>query len=283
MDKLDARRLIATLIRACSKLDQSISENICFAKTLLKVNSCKPLLIAKSLLKVNKMEQYLTDFNSRLRKNWPGSLVKVDGINEPHAKEYLNKLAKIGKIERVSWGWYWVPARTRSAQDFLRRDRNFKVLANQTAASYWNHDFVHRDVYVVKVNDRSYAKALEIFASGKGWRIQSIYTDEQLKYVSINGLHIENMEQAIVNCLKSYAFVDAFAAMNVNRDRIKIGEVERRYYWERLPHSDVRIRSILAYAWARIAGGTPRRIADDYVRRNIDDAVDKVVGVGQAD
>jgi len=226
------------------------------------------------------MEQYLIDFNKRLRAKWAGSLVKVNGIIEPHAKEYLNKMAKTGEIDRASWGWYWIPSRVRDAKEFLRKDKNFKVLAVQTAASYWNHDFVHRDAYVVKVKDASYAKALESFAKKRGWQIHAIYSDEEPKYVSMNGLNIENMERAIVDCIKSYAFEDAFAAMSVNRRRIQIEELERRYYWERLPRSNVRIRSIIAYAWAKINGDSTREIADGFVGRSVDDALDKVIGIG---
>jgi hypothetical protein len=226
------------------------------------------------------MEHYLLDLRRQLKADWAGSLVKVASIKGPYAKEYLNKLSKMGEIERVSWGWYWVPSKLRGAQEFLRKDKNFKVLADQTAASFWNHDFVHRETLIVKVNEKSYAKALEKFAEKRGWSIHAIYTDEQPNYVSFNGLRIETMEQSIINCLKSYAFEDAFAAIRVNRHKIKIDEIGRRHYWELLPHSKVRIGPILAYSWARMSGGHARRIGDDFVRRTVDDALAKVISVG---
>ncbi|MEX2704840.1 MAG: hypothetical protein Q6352_006225 [Candidatus Freyrarchaeum guaymaensis] len=43
-------------------------------------------------------------------------------------------------------GWYYIPEK-RDVWDFLARDKHFKVLIKQTAASIWNHDFVHRNVY----------------------------------------------------------------------------------------------------------------------------------------
>ena len=226
------------------------------------------------------MEQYLVDFRTRLQTKWGGSLVKVGSLGEPHAKEYLNKMAKKGEIERASWGWYWIPSRSRSPKEFLRRDRNFKVLASQTAASYWNHDFVHRDALIVKVKDASFAKALEIFAMKRGWQIHAIYTEEKTNYVTMDGLNIERMEQAIIDCIKSYAFEDAFATISVNRHRISIDDLERRHYWDRLPRSKVRIRSIIAYGWARINGENARNIDDGFVKRSVDDALDKVIGIG---
>ena len=226
------------------------------------------------------MERYLVELRRQLKAEWGGSLVKVASIRIPYAKEYLGKLSKKGEIERVYWGWYWVPSKLSDAQEFLRRDKNFKVLANQTAASFWNHDFVHRDTLIVKVNEKSYGKALENFAKKRGWSIQAIYTDKKLSYVSLTGLRIETMEQSIINCLKSYAFEDAFAAIRVNRHKIKINEIGRRHYWELLPHTKVRIGSILAYSWARMSGGHARRIGDDFVRRTVDDALTRVISVG---
>ena len=226
------------------------------------------------------MEKYLVELRRQLKADWAGSLVKVSNIKVPYAKEYLNKLSKKGKIERISWGWYWVPSKLKDVQEFLRKDKNFKVLANQTAASYWNHDFVHREILIVKVNEKTYAKALEKFAKKREWSVHAIYTHKQPSYVSFNGLRIETMEQSIISCLKSYAFEDAFATIHVNRHKIKIDEIGRRHYWELLPHTKVRIGSILAYSWARMSGGHARRIGDDFVRRTVDDALAKVISVG---
>ena len=114
------------------------------------------------------MPEYLTQFSKKL-KLYEGSLVSVKSVKgiEPNAKEYLNKLSKEGSIERVKWGWYWVTAEVKDVWDFLEKDQNFKVVSAQTAASFWNNDFVHRDVYVLKVNDKSYGKALKEFGKKK--------------------------------------------------------------------------------------------------------------------
>jgi len=49
------------------------------------------------------MVNYLERFNKRLRRRYAGCLVKVEDVEkvEPNAKEYLNKLAKAGLIEKV--------------------------------------------------------------------------------------------------------------------------------------------------------------------------------------
>src|SRR5665647_261167 len=122
------------------------------------------------------MPEYLTQFSKKL-KPYKGSLVRVKSVigTEPNAKEYLNKLSKEGSIERVKWGWYWVPTEVKDVWDFLEKDQNFKVVSAQTAASFWNNDFVHRDVYVLKVKDKSYGKALKEFGKKKGWNFEVEY------------------------------------------------------------------------------------------------------------
>jgi hypothetical protein len=102
-------------------------------------------------------------------------------------------------IEKVTWGWYWIPDEVKDIWEFLRKDKNFEVISSQTAASFWNHDFIHRNIYIVKVNNKSYGKALEAFARSKGW----------------------NVEETIINCMQNLAFVDAFAVLYANRERIK--------------------------------------------------------------
>ena len=76
------------------------------------------------------MVEYLQRFYERLRKEYAGSLVKVENIKpmEPNAKEYLNKLAKAGLIEKVRWGWYWVPDKIRDPLDFFEKDKGFKMV-----------------------------------------------------------------------------------------------------------------------------------------------------------
>ena len=152
------------------------------------------IYFAKHILKVNKMVDYLTKFNQRLRKKWKGSLVKVENIKqmEPNAKKYLNNLAKANLIEKITWGWYWIPSNTKDFFDFLRQDKNFKIISAQTAASFWNYDFIHRDAYSIKVRNKSYGNAVEEFSRINGWNIKVEYIKPQtiIKYTKINGLLI---------------------------------------------------------------------------------------------
>jgi len=75
------------------------------------------------------MKKYLQKFYKQLKGKYAGSLVKVEEIRkiEPNAKEYLNKLSKEGLVERVRWGWYWIPDEIKDAWDFFEKDKNFKV------------------------------------------------------------------------------------------------------------------------------------------------------------
>jgi len=70
------------------------------------------------------MVNYLADFLRKLRP-YQGGLIRVKAIKsiEPKAKEYLNKLSKQGLIERVVWGWYWVPTELIDIWDFLEKDQ----------------------------------------------------------------------------------------------------------------------------------------------------------------
>jgi hypothetical protein len=226
------------------------------------------------------MRQYLKEFGRDIETKWKGSLVKVARIGKPHAKEYLNQLAKDGVIEKVTWGWYWIPSNVKNTRDFLRKDKNFKVISDQTAASFWNGDFIHRDIYIVKVRDRSYARALEKFGAKKGWQIHAEYTNETIDYKKINGLFVESLEQTVMDCLRNHAFEDAFATLYFNKDSIDVEKMEQKYYWDRLPHSKIRLRQILEYYWARVIGRHYRDIEDGYIKRNVDDALEKVIAFG---
>ena len=71
---------------------------------------------------------YLDTFYNQVKKKWQGSLVKVETVREiePNAKEYLNNLSKVGRIERISWGWYWIPTPIDDFFDFLMHSIFFK-------------------------------------------------------------------------------------------------------------------------------------------------------------
>lgn len=232
------------------------------------------------------MQAYLEQFYKGLAE-WKGSLVKVSYLEQPNAKEYLNQLAKAGAIEKVSWGWYWVPAKVKDFWDFLRRDRNFKVVAGQTAASFWNNDFIHRDMYLVKVKDSSYGKALEAFAETKGWKVVIEPFGEE-KYTEIDGIYVETLEDCIIECMQHWAFADAFAVLYENQSKGVFPKLAERSYWKRVSKTDIRVRQALSYGCYRLNELQGHKIypvrrtnlEDAYVSREIDEAVEKVVELG---
>jgi hypothetical protein len=236
------------------------------------------------------MPEYLQKFGQRLRP-FRGSLVRVSSIKEiePKAKEYLNKASKEGIIERIKWGWYWVPTEIKSVWDFLAKDKNFKVVSAQTAASFWNNDFVHRDIYVLKVKDRSYGEALKAFAKKKGWNIEVQYSKDpsKMKYRKVGSLLVEEIEENIIECLQNWAFADAFATLYENKEKINLKRLYKESYWKRISKTNVRAKQALEYGFHQLeeeAGVEfPHREAkleDDFVRRGIDEAIEKVAELG---
>jgi len=236
------------------------------------------------------MPKYLQEFGKRLRP-FKGSLVRVSSVKEiePKAKEYLNKASKEGVIERIKWGWYWVPAKVESVWDFLAKDKNFKVVSAQTAASFWNNDFVHRDIYVLKVNDRSYGKALKAFAKKKGWNIEFEFSKDpsKIKYRKVGNLLVENVEENVIACLQNWAFADAFATLYGNRNKIDLKRLYKESYWKRISKTNVRAKQALEYGFHQLEEMSgvefPHRetkLEDDFVRREIDEAIEKVVELG---
>src|SRR4030066_439667 len=236
------------------------------------------------------MPEYLAKFNEKL-KPFKGSLVRVNSVRgiEPNAKEYLNKLAKEGSIERVKWGWYWVPAKVEDFWDFLEKDKNFKVISAQTAASFWNNDFIHRNVYVLKVKDKSYGQALKEFSKKKGWNVEVEYSKDasKIKYRKVGSLRVEDIEENVIECVQNWAFADAFATLFENRHKINLDRLYKESYWRRVSKTNVRVKQALEYGFHRLSelGGVefPHRetkLEDDFVKRGIDEAVEKVVEFG---
>jgi hypothetical protein len=236
------------------------------------------------------MPHYLKEFHEKLRE-WEGSLVRVKTIKEvePNAKEYLNKLSKEGLIERVKWGWYWVPTEIKDIWGFLEKDKNFKVVSAQTAASFWNNDFVHRDVHVLKVKDKAYGKALKEFGKKRGWVVEVEVSKDpsKINYRKIGNLFVEEMEDNVIECLQNWAFTDAFATVYENRDRINLKRLYKQSYWKRISKTDVRVKQALEYGFhqmselseVKIPHKEPR-FRDDFVKREINEAVEKVVELG---
>jgi predicted transcriptional regulator of viral defense system len=236
------------------------------------------------------MPEYLTEFNKKL-KPFKGSLVRVSSVKgiEPNAKEYLYKLAKEGLIERVKWGWYWIPAEVKDVWGFLEKDKNFKIVSAQTAASFWNNDFIHRNIYVLKVKDKSYGKALKEFAKKKGWKVEVKYSKDatKIKYRKVGKLIVEDIEENVIECLQRWAFADAFATLYENKDKINLDRLYKESYWKRISKTSVRARQALEYGFHQLGElgeiTFPHRetkIEDDFVKREIDEAVEKVVELG---
>ena len=236
------------------------------------------------------MPEYLTQFSKKLFP-YEGSLVRAKSVKgiEPNAKEYLNKLSKEGSIERVKWGWYWVPTEVKDVWDFLEKDQNFKVVSAQTAASFWNNDFVHRDVYLLKVKDKSYGKALKEFGKKKGWNFEVEYSKDasKIKYRKIGNLLVEDIEENVIECIQKWAFADAFATLYENRDKINLDRLYKESYWKRISKTNVRAKQALEYGFHQLGelGGVefPHRetkLEDSFVRREIDEAIERVVELG---
>ena len=236
------------------------------------------------------MPEYLTEFNGKLRP-FKGSLVRVKSVEsiEPNAKEYLNKLSKESLIEWVKWGWYCVPAKIKDVWDFLEKDKNFKIVSAQTAASFWNNDFVHRDFYVLKVKEKSYGKALKEFARKRGWSIVVEYLKDptKIKYRKVGNLFVEDIEENVIECLQNWAFADAFATLYENRDKINLNRLYKESYWKRISKTNVRAKQALEYGFHQLGelGGVEfphreTRLEDDFVKREIDEAIEKVAELG---
>jgi len=237
------------------------------------------------------MPEYLQRFHEELADQWKGSLVRVNAVKkiEGNAKEYLNKLAKEGYIERVKWGWYWVPDEVKDVWDFLQKDRNFKVLAAQSAASFWNNDFIHRDAIALKVSDISFAKALKEFSSKRGWNFILEYVHQsKIRYKKFGNLFVEEIEDSIMDCMQNWAFIDAFATLYSNKERIRLNQLLKKAYWKRISKTDVRIRQALEYGCNMINKSLGKGIfsvrepmlEDLYVKREIDEAIERVVELG---
>jgi hypothetical protein len=217
----------------------------------------------------------LEQFYSKLEREWAGSLVKVQSLRHAYAKEYLHQLVRDGRVERVAWGWYWIPAPLNDAWDFLARDRNPKVVSGQSAASVWNGDFVHRDVIVVSVSDASYAKALKAFGESRGWAFE-VEVSPETPYSMVDGLAVEPVGETVADCMRRWAFTDALAVLHVHPE-IDVRAMTRQHYWRRLPGTDMRIGPVIEYGTAKLEGRKARSLKDGYVQREVDEAVEKVL------
>ena len=233
--------------------------------------------------------RYLDQFKNRLEKGWKGSLVSVAEAKtiEPNAKKYLSQLAQRGQIKKVIWGWYWVPEHSRDFFDFLGRENHFKVVQKQTAGAIWNGDFIHRDIYCIAVRDRSYGKALEKLASSLGWKVQAeTKAFKKNEYERVGRVYVERLEDTIVDCVKEWAFADAFASLQQHYRKVDWDKITRRY-WERLSGSNVRVGSVLKYGTSimnhnretGIYSENRSKVSDAFIKRQVEEAAERVGGL----
>lgn len=233
------------------------------------------------------MEGYLQRFYEKLKEKYGGSLVRVEDVRliEPNAKEYLSRLAREGFIERVRWGWYWIPDEIKDPWEFFEKDKNFKVISCQTAATLWNLGFMNVGTFVVRVADKSYGKALEEFFKKRGWRIWVEVVPKPTSYVKLDGLLVESLDETIIECVQRWAFMDAFAALYVNRDKIDLKTLLKKAYWRRIKGTNVRVKQAIEYGCHLINKLTGKNmfnvrkmeIKDEYLKGWIKEAVEKVV------
>lgn len=193
---------------------------------------------------------YLDELVKALSERWNGSIFSVDEASklDPRAKEYLHRLNKIGGVRRVTWGWYCIPEKYEDVFDFFAKDRGFKVLVKQTAASVWNYDFVHRNVYSLAVEDRSYKRALESFGEEMGWILEvESYEKMPYEFEEVDGLFVETPESCLVNCVSDWTFLDAFAVLYFRRDEISLKKVKELARWKRISRTDTRAWTAIKY------------------------------------
>lgn len=230
---------------------------------------------------------YLDELVKALSEKWNGSIFSVDEATklDPRAKEYLYRLNKMGEVRRVTWGWYYIPEKYEDIFDFLAKDKGFKVLVKQTAASVWNYDFVHRNVYRLAVKDQSYKRALESFGEEMGWILEvESYEKMPYEFEEVDSLFVETPESCLVNCVSDWAFLDAFAVSYFRRDEISLKKVKELARWKRISRTDTRAWTAIKYGCGLFNEKLGERVFD--VRKTslrgdakelIEEAVEKVV------
>lgn len=230
---------------------------------------------------------YLQVFRSALKHKWTGSLFSVSDaqrINE-RAKEYLHRLNKSGEVQRVYWGWYYLPEK-QDVWDFLAKDQGFKVVVKQTAASIWNYDFVHRDVYRLAVDDKSYKNALESLVKSVGWAFEVEYYDKiPYEYRKVDDLFVESPEPCIVDCISEWSFMDAFATLYFRKNEISFEKLKALSRWRRISKTDIRAWTAIKYGCRLFNEQLDKpifkvktaRLELEDLKELIDEAVEKVV------
>lgn len=168
----------------------------------------------------------------------------------------------------------------------MAKDKNFKVIIKQTAASIWNYDFVHHNVYRLAVKDESYKKALEKFARMMGWKFEVEYYDKiPYEYKTIDGLNVETPESSIVSCMTEWSFTDAFAVLYFRRNEISLNKVKVLGRWKRISRTNIRVWTSVKYGCKlfneyfnqKIFKIRSAELKQNEVKELIEEAVEKVL------
>lgn len=101
-------------------------------------------------------------------------------------------------------------------------------------------------------------------------------------------MFVEDMDETIIECVSRRAFMDAFAVLYLNRDRVKLKDLCRRGYWRRVRGTNVRVRQALSYGCYLINKLVGKemfdvrepKLGDDYVKREVGESVERVVELG---
>ena len=108
-----------------------------------------------------------------------------------------------------------------------------------------------------------------------------------MKYRKVGNLLVEDIEENVIACLQNWAFADAFATLYENRNKIDLNRLYKESYWRRISKTNVRAKQALEYGFHQLEemGGVefPHRetkLEDDFVKREIDEAIEKVVELG---
>jgi hypothetical protein len=109
-----------------------------------------------------------------------------------------------------------------------------------------------------------------------------------MRYRKFGNLFVEEIEDSIINCIQNWAYTDAFATLYSNKERIRLKQLLGKAYWKRISKTNVRARQALEYGCNLINKSLRKnifpvrepRLEDLYVKREIDEAIERVVELG---